>query len=352
MAARCFAKLSLFGILAAMMLLCPQLCFAQSVTESLPQEISQYLVSERPFDDLWQQLLETVKTNAELPMRQLLLCVGFSLLGAFAVCLLGTDSATAKAVLLCVRCAAWLGLAKTVLPLLSSRSTVASAATTMGAFMPVAAGLLSAGGGVNSAAKMSLLCSSLCAVVSTVVVKAVDTVVPFALGISAASLFCEDTLGRICSGICAAFSKVLVAASGAFLAFVRLQSAVASAADSAALRAGQVALHIAVPVLGGTISGSASAVAASLGVIRTAVGTAGICAVGAALLPTSVKLALCCAALWVGELCCGALGGGLNHLIKAVRNAVQLLAAVHALCAVLFIFMISNMLLGTGMAVV
>ena len=95
----------------------------------------------------------------------------------------------------------------------------------------------------------------------------------------------ELNLTGLCNMILKIIKKALVIFVTIFSALLGLQSIYAGAADNLAQKAGKMVVGSGVPIIGRAVSDAMSTVYASLGIIKSTAGIAGICAVIALLLP-------------------------------------------------------------------
>lgn len=108
----------------------------------------------------------------------------------------------------------------------------------------------------------------------------------------AAGISDEMDLSGLCGLILQLVRRVLVLCATVYSALICLQSLVAGAGDSLVQKAGKFVMGSAVPVIGRAVSDAMSTVYASMDVIKSTAGVAGICAVAAVFVPVLLECAV------------------------------------------------------------
>ena len=114
-----------------------------------------------------------------------------------------------------------------------------------------------------------------------------------------------------------------------------LQTAVTAAADSMAMRGAKYAISGLIPMVGSTVSGSLSTLAAGLSYVKGTVGALSLGAVAYIMLPPLLRLLLFRGALSVGGGICGALGEK-ERFFAPFRAALDTLIAVYVSALLLY----------------
>lgn len=172
-------------------------------------------------------------------------------------------------------------------------AALSAASDFMLTYVPVLAGIIAVGGQTASASVFTSVMMVVIEVLTQITSKLLIPLSAVMLGVSAAGgLNPELKIERIAEGI----KKVIVWALGlimtVFIGILTLQSSIASAADSLALRAARFAVSTGIPFVGGAVSDALATVKGSLTLLKSGVGSFGIIAVSCLLLPTALH-ALC-----------------------------------------------------------
>lgn len=105
-------------------------------------------------------------------------------------------------------------------------------------------------------------------------------------------------LSGVCDLTLRLVKKILTVCAGIFSAVMCLQKFTAGAADGLVQKAGRLVVGSAVPVIGRAVSDAMTTVYASMDVIKSTAGIAGICAMAALFLPVLFQCAVYYAVLW------------------------------------------------------
>ena len=161
--------------------------------------------------------------------------------------------------------------------------------------------------------------------------------VGFAVGLFSA--LGDNGASSVSRGIKSFFSWMLGIATTLIMGTLTLQSAIASASDSAAMRAAKYAASGMIPVVGGTVSGALSTLASGLSYAKGVVGVGAISVMVGIILSPLIVLLLYRLALSLSAVVSDFLGvSGASRIFGAFRAAFDSLIAVYALCGVLYIF--------------
>ena len=158
----------------------------------------------------------------------------------------------------------------------------------------------------------------------------------------------EIDLSGFCGMVLRIAKKLLAGCAALFSLVMGLQTFTAGAADNLARKAGRMLIGSSVPIVGHAVSDAMTSIYASLGVIKSAAGIAGLCAVGALFLPILLECityylllqCACAAAKLTGNGRCAATFAGFS-------GCVELYSAIIVFFAVLIIVS-TAMMLGIG----
>lgn len=164
-----------------------------------------------------------------------------------------------------------------------------------------------------------------------------------AVGLSLAlALICalgDENISAISQSLGGLFKWVVGIATAAIAAMTSLQTVVASAADSAAMRAAKFAASGMIPVVGGAVSGALSTLAAGVSYAKGVIGVGAVAAMLAAVLSPLVILLLYRLAFVFATAFSQLLGAtAAVKIFAAYRTALDSLIAVFSLCSVACIF--------------
>ena len=129
------------------------------------------------------------------------------------------------------------------------------------------------------------------------------------------------------------------------------QSVLAGQADTLGMRGIKYAVGNAIPVVGGAVAGTLSAVGAGMGLLRGVCGVAGILLVALLLLPALVELLLLRATLRLASTVASMLScDGEAKLLGDMASLYGYLAAAVSVCSVTFVLAL-GLLIHSGVAV-
>lgn len=227
----------------------------------------------------------------------------------------------------------------------------ASLRTLTGGMIPVMGGLYAIGGNIGQAAlneEILLVFLAACEYVSTAVTPPVCAV---CMAFSLMDAFgTRLTLAPLCAQIKQWFTSILGIVMFLLSLALSAQSVLVSRADTLGMRGVKYAVGNMIPVVGGAISGTLGTVADGVKLLRGVCGVSGVVMVALLLLPTLVELLLFRAILRLGATIAALLGcDGESRLITEMASLHGYLAAVVAICSVLFIFALT-LLINSGAA--
>lgn len=199
-------------------------------------------------------------------------------------------------------------------------------------FAPVYAAVLAAGGKPTLAAVYNGFFLSSLQLLSYAVEQLLVPCLNCYLALSAAGIFSGlSELSAVCRIAGEGVKKAVRMASLIFTGIMGLQKTFGSAADSAALRAGQT-LSSAVPVIGQVLSAASSTVLAAASVLHTGLGFAAIAVIAAEFLPFTLRLILQLLFLYLCALLCKVFGLSLcGDLLRCACIAVEVVCAIAAM---------------------
>ena len=242
------------------------------------------------------------------------------------------------------------GLAGAVVPIFSEIADVLGRASEFfAAFVPVATAVQVSSGAINtasvSAAGMNLTVSAL----SGLGVPFFLSLAGFGLCVGLVSSFGDSSSATLASGIKRFFMWAIGLVCALMMGALSLQTYIASARDSAAMRAARYAATSLIPVVGGTVSGAMATLATGLSYVKSVVGAGALAVLLSMLLSPFIILLIYRTAVSVAAGLSSYLGiKRAEGLLTSVRGAFDLYLAVYSITAVLFVFEIVLFMMSGG----
>ncbi len=252
-------------------------------------------VAEAAFPEVMKYIFEKYGKKLSFPIRILGIMLGIAVLSAGVKMFsesAGVNSqgnvyevisTAAAAVLVCVPCAECIG---------KTAETLKAGGAFMISYVPIYAGIAASSGAVTSAG-----------IYNIAVITAADMAVAFfsgvmlpltsacmALGI-ADGLSSDISLGAFTGVINKICSFLMISVMTVFTGMLSMQSSIGTAADGAAAKAAKLAVSNFVPVVGGALSDTYTAVRSGLSLLKKFAGIYGIIAVSAIILPPVIESA-------------------------------------------------------------
>ncbi|MBE6532273.1 MAG: hypothetical protein E7676_02040 [Ruminococcaceae bacterium] len=204
--------------------------------------------------------------------------------------------------------------------------------------IPIMVGVTSLGGGAASA---TVQATGMYTTVSLVGRAASGLLLPiagFGFAMSLISAFGNESVASIIKGVKSLFMWLIGILTALIGGTLSLQTMISAAADSAAMRAARYMASGLIPVVGATVSGALSTLAAGISYAKGIIGAGGIIAilsiVGAPLITLiAYRLALSVASM-VAELCGASLA---VRIFTSYRFSLDTLTAVYALSSIIYI---------------
>ena len=203
--------------------------------------------------------------------------------------------------------------------------------------IPLTAAITAMGGGTMGASAQATAMYSTVAIGQSFFEKIFMSISALGLAMSLISAFGAHT-ETVVKGIRGAFGWLIGICTSLIAAAFSLQTMIASSADSAAMRAAKYTAGL-IPVVGSTVSGSLSTLAAGLSYAKGIVGGGAIAVMLAMTISPLASLLLYRFALSVGLSISDLVGASeIGKTISAFRFSLDSLIAVYALSAVIYIF--------------
>ena len=209
-----------------------------------------------------------------------------------------------------------------------------------GGIVPIMTTLTLAGGGESSGAAGALGMSITLKLIETLATSVLLPIVSMIFAVTLVGAIGEDGgIGALSIGIKRLFLWVLGIVTTLTGAAFALQTVITAAQDSTAMRALKYTASGMIPIVGSTVSGALSTLAAGVSYMKSVVGVSSIVGIFLLMLPSLTRLFLYRFSLDVCAIFldfCGAAGAG--KTLSAFRSALDSMIAVMALSGTLLIF--------------
>lgn len=156
------------------------------------------------------------------------------------------------------------------------RSSLEAISSFFGAALPILTAITSASGSVKTAGVQAMNMNITLGIVGTLATRVLLPLSFAMLALALVSSFGEGGVGRVAKGIKSGFTFGLGIVTAVSSAAIALQTVIASASDSAALRAARYAAGGLIPVVGSSVSSALSTLAGGLAYAKSTVGAAAI----------------------------------------------------------------------------
>lgn len=168
-------------------------------------------------------------------------------------------------------------------------------------------------------------------------------------------LSCFDFYG-FCAGLCSAFKKVYVFFMSfigtVFSGIITIKGVLSEGADTVTARSIRFIVGKSLPVVGGTVSETYSALISSLSIIKNTVGIFGIITVIVTVLPTLAELLSWILAIDIALILCSSFGADkIRPMLSVLKDTLVLLVATIIIVAAIFIVSVGVVITVRGGAV-
>ncbi len=297
------------------------------------------IISGVGFDAMLSEILSAVNSSGTAALSFFSLCTGLALSFAFVEGL-GTLSADASRYMRSAVAAvgAYLmfsGLA----PLISSvRDSISGLSSFFSALVPIASGIIAAGGAVGTASVQALNMNLALAVIEKI---GEELLLPLCITSFALSLVCSVD-GEICSplikGVRSVFNWAMGIVTTVLVSSLSLQSVLSGAKDSAVLRAAKYAASGSIPIVGSTVSGALTTLFGSISYIGTGIGVGSIFIIASMVISPLLILLSYRAAISLSRSVLDFFGThSANGIFSSFLSALDSLIAVYVSCALIYL---------------
>ena len=244
------------------------------------------------------------------------------------------------------------GLAGAVVPIFGEIAKVLGQTSEFfAAFVPLATAVQVSAGAVNTASVSAVAMNLTVSLLSGLGVPFFLSLAGFGLCVGLVSSFGDSSAAALASGIKRFFMWAIGLVCAIILGALALQTYIASARDSAAMRAARYAATSLIPVVGGTVSGAMATLATGLSYVKSIVGAGALAVLLSMLLSPFIILILYRTAVSVAAGLASYLGvKRAEGLLSSVRGAFDLYLAVYSITSVVFVFEIVLFMMSGGQA--
>lgn len=242
------------------------------------------------------------------------------------------------------------GIAGAVVPIFNEIAMALRGASEFFAtFVPIATAVQVSAGSVNTASVSAAGMNVTVSILSGFGVPFFLSLAGFGLCVGLVSSFGDSSAAALASGVKRFFMWAIGLVCALMMGALSLQTYIASARDSAAMRAARYAATSMIPVVGGTVSGAMATLATGLSYVKGVVGAGALAVLLSMLLSPFIILLLYRTAVSIAQGISGYLGvKRAEGLLGSVRGAFDLYLAVYSITAVLFVFEIVLFMMSGG----
>lgn len=209
-------------------------------------------------------------------------------------------------------------------------------------YIPIYAGIASASGSLTAGTSFYGTNLFLCECIAFASRSVLTPLLSILTAVSAVGAINPDIkLGNAAAAVKKAIYWLIGIMMTVFTGVLTIQNAVGSAADSARSKVIRYAASSFIPIIGGSVSETYSAVRGSLGIIKAGTGSVGVVIIAVIVLKPVIVLLAARAVLALGKLCCEILGQNAMAEFAGAVNSI-LAIAMSIMIAVSIMFIIST----------
>lgn len=206
------------------------------------------------------------------------------------------------------------------------------------AMIPIAVGVTALGGGVASASSLGGGMMISLSIIERVAEPIFSAVCGFGLAMSLLAAFGNDAVASVTRGVKNLFSWIVGIATALITGTLALQTVIGTATDSTAMRAARYAASGMIPVVGSTVSGALSTLAAGLTYAKSFIGVGAIFVIVTLALSPLIMLLLYRFALSAVITLSDFIGiGGSAKIFSAYRFVIDSVVTLYSLSALVYV---------------
>ena len=243
------------------------------------------------FGDVLSSLWDMIKERAAAPLKLLVSLCGVVMLSALAGTISENGGMKRAFSAVSVLAGAGITVAAVYDVISDTLSLLSAAAAFMLAFIPIFTGIAAVLGHITAASAVNASTLAATQLFSQLAVNFLAPLCGSIMGLSAAGAVCPELDLSKLGGLIKKFVIwALTLIMTVFTSVLSAQSFVANASDSALLRTAKFVVSSGVPIVGGTISDAAATVQGGLIMLKSSVGTYGLAAAAAMILPVLITV--------------------------------------------------------------
>lgn len=227
----------------------------------------------------------------------------------------------------------------------SAMDTVDKLSSFFSLAVPIMTGVTLSGGGASTAAASALGMNFSIAIIAYLAEKILLPLITFSFALGLLSSLGDDSIRTLAGGIKGAIGWLVGIVTALLVGTLSLQTVVATAADSAAMRAAKYAAQGMIPVVGGTVSGALSTLASGLSYAKGVIGAGAVWVMLTTAISPLILMLLYRLALTLAASFSDAISAGASQLL-AFRYAADTAIGVYSLSVLTYIFEIILFILG------
>lgn len=204
--------------------------------------------------------------------------------------------------------------------------------------IPITAGVTALGGGSDTAAAQSSAMYMTVSLLGRFGVEIFGAILSLGLAVGLLSAFGSDEISAISKGIRGVFFWLLGIFTTLITGSFALQTLVSTAQDSISVRAAKYMASGLIPVVGSTVSGALSTLASGISYVKGIIGTGAVVGIIILIISPLATLLLYRLALSVALMVSDFVGKGAAKILLAYRFSLDLLVALYALSALIYVF--------------
>ena len=204
--------------------------------------------------------------------------------------------------------------------------------------IPITAGVTALGGGNATAATQSSAMYMTVSLIGRFGFEIFGAIISLGLAVALLSAFGAEEITAISRGIRGVFFWLLGIFTTLITGSFALQTLVSTAQDSMSIRAAKYMASGLIPVVGSTVSGALSTLASGLSYAKGIIGTGAVVGLICLIISPLATMLLYRLALSVAIMISDFVGKGAAKILSAYRFSLDLLVALYALSALIYIF--------------
>lgn len=219
--------------------------------------------------------------------------------------------------------------------------TVIDVSDFFASLIPITVGITALGGGASTSMVQAGGMYTALSVVNSLGGRLFLGISTFGLAMALLSALGNESVSSVANGVKQLFNRLCGISTALLTAVYSLQSIISSAADSAAMRAAKYAASGLIPIVGTTVAGAISTLAAGLSYARGIIGGGAIAVIVYLVLSPLVLILLYRLALSIVVIFADFTGAkAVSRMLSAYRFALDMTLSAYSLSALIYVFLI------------